>query len=207
MITGFNTDVEYEGVTYHVQTEDKGLDTPLILSLVYVGGAILASKRTNYRDLIDKGFTEGELTERLQRQHKLICAAIRAGRVEDLKRMGERDASPRVESGVVAARTPAATETPLPEPTGQTGPPPRGRAEQPQVGEESVEDAQPTYFVPALETSDAFDMPPQTSPPAAEPAPVETLSAPQQDATPELETAGAVASSEAFFISLLDDEG
>src|SRR3712207_8634031 len=38
VITGFNTDIPFEGVTYHVQTEDKGLETPLILSLVYVGG-------------------------------------------------------------------------------------------------------------------------------------------------------------------------
>jgi len=87
VITGFNTDIPYEGVTYHVQTEDKGLDTPLILSLVYVGGHIIASKRTPYADLISKGFDEGVLTERLQRQHKLICAAIKQGRVEDLKRM------------------------------------------------------------------------------------------------------------------------
>lgn len=87
MITGFNTDIPYDGVTYHVQTEDKGLDTPLILSLVYVGGAIIASKRTPYADLISKGFDEQTLTERLQRQHKLICAAIKSGRVEDLKRM------------------------------------------------------------------------------------------------------------------------
>ena len=87
MITGFNTDIPYDGVTYHVQTEDKGLDTPLILSLVYVGGHIIASKRTPYADLISKGFDEHVLTERLQRQHKLICAAIKSGRVEDLKRM------------------------------------------------------------------------------------------------------------------------
>jgi hypothetical protein len=93
VITGFNTDIRYEGVTYHVQTEDKGLDTPLILSLVYVGGAIIASKRTNYDDLLQKGFDEKVLTERLQRQHKLICAAIRSGRVEELKRMGEQGAS------------------------------------------------------------------------------------------------------------------
>jgi hypothetical protein len=91
VITGFNTDIEHEGVTYHVQTEDKGLETPLILSLVYVGGAIIASKRTLYEDLISKGFDENVLTERLQRQHKLICAAIRAGRIEDLKRMGEQE--------------------------------------------------------------------------------------------------------------------
>ncbi|HEY0169627.1 MAG TPA: hypothetical protein VGB98_01150, partial [Pyrinomonadaceae bacterium] len=88
MITGFNTDVPFDGVTYHVQTEDKGLETPLILSLVYVGGAIIASKRTPYEDLISKGFDEVVLTERLQRQHKLIIAAIKNGRIEDLKRMG-----------------------------------------------------------------------------------------------------------------------
>lgn len=93
MITGFNTDIKFEGVTYHVQTEDKGLDAPLILSLVYVGGAIIASKRTPYEDLVASGYDEKVLTERLQRQHKLICAAIRSGRVEELKRMGGHNGS------------------------------------------------------------------------------------------------------------------
>ena len=87
MITGFNTDIEHDGVVYHVQTEDKGLETPLILSLVYSGGAILASKRARYEDLIASGFSDEALSERLMRQHKLICAAIHAGRLEDLKRM------------------------------------------------------------------------------------------------------------------------
>jgi len=93
VITGYNTDVEFGGVVYHVQTEDKGLQTPIILSLVYIGGAILASKRAPYDDLIARGFDEQILVERLQRQHKLICAAVHAGRIEDLKRMGERDAA------------------------------------------------------------------------------------------------------------------
>lgn len=91
MLTGFNTDVEYGGVVYHVQTEDKGLQTPFILSLVYTGGAILASKRSPYDDLIAEGFDETVLSARLSRQHKLICAAVHAGRIEDLKRLGERD--------------------------------------------------------------------------------------------------------------------
>ncbi|HEX8560819.1 MAG TPA: hypothetical protein VF668_22180 [Pyrinomonadaceae bacterium] len=113
MITGFNTDVPYGGVTYHVQTEDKGLDSPLILSLVYVGGAIIASKRTPYEDLISKGFDEKVLTERLQRQHKLIIAAIKNGRVEDLKRMGGAGGAapgpePEPQAGGVAAAAPAA---------------------------------------------------------------------------------------------------
>ena len=88
MITGFNTDIEHDGVVYHVQTEDKGLDSPIILSLVYVGGTILASKRSPYADLIEQGFSDEVLAERLKRQHKLICAAINSGRINDLKKMG-----------------------------------------------------------------------------------------------------------------------
>ena len=90
MITGFNTDIEHEGTVYHVQTEDKGLDSPIILSLVYVGGTILASKRSPYQDLIASGFSDEILAERLKRQHRLICAAINSGRIDDLKKMSGR---------------------------------------------------------------------------------------------------------------------
>jgi hypothetical protein len=86
VITGYNTDIEHDGVVYHVQTEDKGRNTPIILSLVYTGGQILASKRSPYDDLLTGDFSEAALAERLKRQHRLICAAINAGRLEDLKR-------------------------------------------------------------------------------------------------------------------------
>ena len=99
VITGFNTDIEYAGVIYHVQTEDKGLESPIILSLVYSGGAILASKRSPYEDLIREGFSDEALAERLKRQHKLICAAIHTGRLDDLKKMSSHhvEAIERVE--------------------------------------------------------------------------------------------------------------
>jgi hypothetical protein len=90
VITGFNTDVTYDGVTYHVQTEDKGVETALILSLVYERGVILAAKRSPYDDLVEAGFDIKVLEDRLQRQHKLICAAISAGRLEDLKKMSAK---------------------------------------------------------------------------------------------------------------------
>ncbi len=109
MITGFNTDVEHAGVVYHVQTEDKGLESPLILSLVYVGGAILASKRSPYQDLIAEGFDEAVLSERLNRQHRLICAAIKAGRIEELKLMGARG-----DKGELSQEPPASVEDGVP---------------------------------------------------------------------------------------------
>jgi hypothetical protein len=92
VITGFNTDIEFAGVVYHVQTEDKGLAKPVILSLVYDRGTILASKRAPYDDLVDQGFDESLLAERLHRQHRLICAAVKAGRLDDLRSMSSREA-------------------------------------------------------------------------------------------------------------------
>lgn len=99
MITGYNTDIEFDGVTYHVQTEDKGLAKPVILSLVYDRGTILASKRLPYDDLLDGELDEDLLAARLQRQHRLICAAIQAGRIEDLRQMTLRESVVAAESG------------------------------------------------------------------------------------------------------------
>ena len=86
MISGFNTDIEYDGIVYHVQTEDKGAPAHVLMSLVYDKGTILASKRTGYEGGID----EKELGEQLSRQHKLICAAVNSGRISDLVEMTRR---------------------------------------------------------------------------------------------------------------------
>jgi hypothetical protein len=113
VITGFNTDIEHEGVVYHVQTEDKGLDTPIILSLVYVGGTILASKRSPYADLIEQGFSDEVLSERLKRQHRLICAAINSGRIDDLKKMSRagRESAVQEETIIVEEAEPVELES------------------------------------------------------------------------------------------------
>lgn len=118
MITGFNTDVEFQGVTYHVQTEDKGRSKPEILSLVYDRGTILASKRLQYDDLLRGEFDEEKLAERLRKQHYLICAAIRAGRIEELKQMG-RDENGKTAS---APSTPKDSKPNLPVPKPETTP-------------------------------------------------------------------------------------
>jgi hypothetical protein len=125
VITGYNTDVEHDGVVYHVQTEDKGTNTPVIVSLVYTGGEILASKRSPYNDLIASGFSEAALAERLKRQHRLICAAINAGRIEELKRR----ASPAAEQATPQAPEKAAE----PEAAGKEPVEEVPRAEQPLI--------------------------------------------------------------------------
>jgi hypothetical protein len=86
MITGFNTDVRHEGHVYHVQTEDGGKDNPILESLIYIGGTIVAKKLTPYTDLMNGETTQERLASLLKRQHQVIIAAIKAGRIEDLIR-------------------------------------------------------------------------------------------------------------------------
>lgn len=83
MITGFNTDVEYDGRVYHVQTEDKGRGNPVVESLVYVGGEILTSRRESYRDVLDDpAFDEQALQDRMEAQHQRMIRDIRNGRFD-----------------------------------------------------------------------------------------------------------------------------
>ena len=81
MITGFNTDVKYKGVVYHVQTEDKGAANPLIETLIYKGGEILASRRLPYSDLVKQG-DEAAITRLMEDQHKGMIMEIKRGRFE-----------------------------------------------------------------------------------------------------------------------------
>ena len=63
MLTGFNTDVDYEGRVYHVQTEDRGEKHPVIESLVYCGGEIIASRRNPYAELLESGATSEDAVQ------------------------------------------------------------------------------------------------------------------------------------------------
>ncbi len=77
----------------------------MIMTLVYDRGTILASKRSTYEDLEVVDFDEKEVTERLSRQHKLMCAAVKAGRIADLVAMT------RAASGAKAKAEKPAVET------------------------------------------------------------------------------------------------
>lgn len=86
MRTGFNTDVQHEGHVYHVQTEDCGAGNRAFESLVYIGGTIVAKKRTPYADQLNTAGTEDVIASLLKRQHQVMIAAIKAGRIEELIR-------------------------------------------------------------------------------------------------------------------------
>jgi hypothetical protein len=82
VITGFNTDVKFRGLVYHVQTEDKGEANPLIETLIYKGGEILASRRLPYGDLIRNREDEDAITKLMEDQHKGMIMEVKRGKFD-----------------------------------------------------------------------------------------------------------------------------
>jgi hypothetical protein len=107
VITGFNTDIKHNEKVYHVQTEDKGVGNPYIETLVYVGGEILASKKTSYAEQLKTGVDDKWIGGLMEQQHRTMIAAIKRGRFDqpaDVTRSGQRTPLPTLaaqESSVV----------------------------------------------------------------------------------------------------------
>jgi len=82
VITGFNTDVKHKNRVFHIQKEDKGEANPYVESLVYVGGEILATKRTNYAEVVKGGRDDHAVQDLMEQQHRTMIAAIQRGRFD-----------------------------------------------------------------------------------------------------------------------------
>jgi len=82
MITGHNTDITYNGVIYHVQTEDKGKSNPIVETLVYKGGEILDAKRTSYVEIIQDGYDEKKIISLIEEQHRNVISEIKFGKYD-----------------------------------------------------------------------------------------------------------------------------
>lgn len=83
MILGFNHNVNYKGEVFHVQTEDSGVASPNITTLLYKGGVILCSKKTSYADIVKMKDFEAVVEELMKEQHKEIMRRLKAGEFDD----------------------------------------------------------------------------------------------------------------------------
>ena len=70
MIVGFNHNITYRGVSFHVQTEDSGLKSPHLVTLLYHGGTIISSHKTTYADIVKVDNLDQVVEELAKEQHK-----------------------------------------------------------------------------------------------------------------------------------------
>jgi len=82
MITGHNTDITYNGIIYHVQTEDRGKGNPVIETLVYKGGEILEAYRTSYEEDVQDSYDEQKIIALIEKQHRSVIWEIKSGKYD-----------------------------------------------------------------------------------------------------------------------------
>lgn len=70
MVPGFNHNIKHKGRIFHVQTEDSGPKNPHIITHLFVGGNILASKKTQYAELVGQPDYEKTVRSMMEEQHK-----------------------------------------------------------------------------------------------------------------------------------------
>ena len=105
MVVGFNHNFRYKGEMFHVQTEDGGLKNPNIITLLYRGGTILASKKTSYLDISKVNNLEQVVEELMKEQHREMLRRLKDGEFDG------RIGLPAVEETAVAS-APAAPRPP-----------------------------------------------------------------------------------------------
>ncbi|HAS53603.1 MAG: hypothetical protein A2X56_04440 [Nitrospirae bacterium GWC2_57_13] len=111
MLTGYNTDFKFQGKIYHIQTEDGGLGSPNITSLLYYGGAIIGSKKTSYADIVKADCLDEVVRELMMEQHKQVIRDFMQGKI-DLQKQ-EHDAL-EAKTALAAAAPAAKVVTPPP---------------------------------------------------------------------------------------------
>ena len=80
MLFGHNTNLSVGGSAYHVQTEDRGVESALIDTTVFCRGRVLHRRTNNYFDLLPLSVdTEAALKLRLDEQHRAVLEDIRSG--------------------------------------------------------------------------------------------------------------------------------
>ncbi len=70
MVPGFNHNIKHKGRIFHIQTEDSGPKNPHIITHLFVGGNILASKKTQYADIVGQPDYEKTVRSMMEEQHK-----------------------------------------------------------------------------------------------------------------------------------------
>jgi hypothetical protein len=90
MLSGFNTNLRHRGVLFHVQTEDSGRANPHIISHLFHGGNILASRKTEYAAMLESEALPDKVREMMETQHKEMLRGLIRGDYDDkiIERLG-----------------------------------------------------------------------------------------------------------------------
>src|SRR6266851_4807991 len=83
-VVGYNHNVKHRGRLFHIQTEDSGVKNPHVITHVFVGGNVIATKRISYADILDAENLPDAVRQLMEMQHKEILRNLINGVYDDL---------------------------------------------------------------------------------------------------------------------------
>ncbi len=101
-VGGFNHNVKYGPRVYHVQTEDSGLPHAHYITHLFVGGNIVASMKSSYREKAGDPELAKVVRALMEHQHKAMLRRLVTGEFDEL---AERLSAPHYDPGVLADGT------------------------------------------------------------------------------------------------------
>lgn len=81
MVTGINSDIDYNGKLYHVQTEDGGINNPIILTRIFCSGVLVTTRKTSYVYLLDMDGFKDVVVNLMKEQHNEMIQEIQNGKM------------------------------------------------------------------------------------------------------------------------------
>jgi hypothetical protein len=83
-MSGLNTEVVHNGKSYHVQTQDKGIDAHYVESFIYKSGKLLSSRRTFYTAFLSSPDLKERIMKIIDQQHNEVLKNINEGKFDHL---------------------------------------------------------------------------------------------------------------------------
>ena len=83
-VNGFNHNISHAGRVFHVQTEDSGVNNPNIITHLFVGGNILARKKTSYSELLKAENLQELVRQLMEDQHKQMLRNVVTGAYDNV---------------------------------------------------------------------------------------------------------------------------
>ncbi len=82
---GFNNNIKFHGVPYHVQTEDSGLDAPHIITHLFAdGGRVIKSHKRDYSEHVNRPDVADYVRGLMKAQHMEMVLMLRDGKFDGI---------------------------------------------------------------------------------------------------------------------------
>lgn len=169
---GFNNNVKYNGIVFHIQTEDSGLDRPHIITHLFAdGGRIIKSHKRSYQSEVQRHDVAMFVRALMKGQHMEMAVMLREGRFDDViagktiggmemlegpprnevqklatKKESKAEAGPAATARSIPPPPPPAVDAPAPAPVVIQAPPPSSQSLAKQVGAKPPERTQKARF-------------------------------------------------------------